>query len=66
MTYPLEDAGFTLWFGDVEAHLNRLHGVGTKDLGFDRRALAERYYSGQSVFTFIDGLAGMLGLREIA
>ena len=66
MSYPLEDAGFTLWHSDVETHLKRLHGTSAKELGFDRRSLADRYYAGDSVFTFIDGLAGTLGLRRIA
>ncbi len=53
MTYPLEDGGFTLWHGDVEAGLKRLHHTSTKDLGFDRHALQERYYAGESVFAFL-------------
>lgn len=64
MTYPLEDGGFILWHGDVESQLKRLHGVTIKELGYDRRALAERYYAGDSVFGFIDHIAGMLGLPE--
>lgn len=66
MSYPLEDNGFTLWHGDVEAQLKRLHGVSSKELGFDRRSLADRYYAGDSVFGFIDHIAGMLGLPERA
>jgi hypothetical protein len=66
MSYPLEDAGFTLWYGDIESHLKRVHGVTSKDLGFDRRALADRYYAGDSVFAFIDHIAGKLGMPERA
>lgn len=53
MTYPLEDGGFTLWHGDIEASLKRLHGTSTKDLGFDRHALQQRYYAGESIFAFL-------------
>lgn len=66
MSYPLEDGGFTLWYGDVETHLKRIHGVTAKDLGLDRRSLADRYYAGDTVFAFIDRIAGMLGLPERA
>ena len=64
MTYPLEVGGVILWHGDVESQLKRLHGVTIKELGYDRRALAERYYAGDSVFGFIDHICGMLGLPE--
>ncbi|MDR3439356.1 hypothetical protein [Telmatospirillum sp.] len=60
MPYPLEDAGFTLWLGDIETHLKRLHGLSTRELGFDRHALQQCYYSGQSVFTVIDSIESTL------
>ncbi len=53
MTYPLEDGGFTLWYGDIEANLKRLHDTCAKELGFDRHALQHRYYAGESVFAFL-------------
>ena len=53
MTYPLEDGGFTLWHGDIETSLKRLHDTCTKDLGFNRHALQQRYYAGESVFAFL-------------
>lgn len=56
MSHPLEDGGFTLWHGDLDTHLKRVHGVTSKDLGVPRRMLQERYYAGTSVFTVIDSL----------
>lgn len=56
MSHPLEDGGFTLWHGDLDTHLKRVHGVTSKDLGVPRRTLQERYYAGTSVFTVIDSL----------
>ena len=66
MTYPLVDAGFTLWFGDVETHLKRVHNVSIKDLGLDRRSLADRYYAGDTVFAFLDRLSATLGALKPA
>jgi hypothetical protein len=63
MTYPLEDAGFTLWHGDIETSLKRLHGTSTKDLGFNRHALQQRYYAGESVFTFLAAIDVTLNER---
>jgi hypothetical protein len=63
VTYPLEDAGFTLWHGDVETNLKRQHGLSTKDLGLDRHSLQQRYYAGESVFTFLASIAPLLGVR---
>jgi len=53
MTYPLEDAGFTLWHSDIETGLKRQHGVSSKDLGINRHTLQQRYYAGESVFTVL-------------
>ncbi len=64
MTYPLEDAGFTLWCGDIESHLKRVHGTSTKELGFDRRSLQAHYYSGDTVFTVLDRIAVLIGMRD--
>lgn len=65
MPYPLEDGGFTLWYGDIEASLKRLHGTSAKALGFDRQALQQRYYAGESVFSVLAAidlrLAGPVG-----
>ncbi len=63
MAFPIDDTGFTLWHYNVEAHLKRVHGISTKDLGLDRRSLQERYYAGDSVFTYLDRIAGLLGNR---
>lgn len=57
MSHPLEDGGFTLWQGDLETQLKRMHGMTLKDLGLPRRALQERYYSGTSVFAMLDIVA---------
>jgi hypothetical protein len=56
MPYPLEDAGFTLWCSDIETRLMSLYRSTPKDMGFDRRALQQRYYAGESVFTFLDSI----------
>jgi hypothetical protein len=56
MTYPLEDAGFTLWHSDIETSLKSNHGISTKELGLNRHALQQRYYAGESVFTFLAAL----------
>lgn len=53
MPFPLEDGGFTLWYGDVEANLKRLYGTSATDLGYDRHTLQQRYYAGESVFSFL-------------
>lgn len=66
MSFPLEDTGFTLWYGDLETQLKSLHGVTAKELGLDRHSLAARYYAGDTVFGFIDHIAGMLGMPERA
>ncbi len=63
MTYPLVDAGFTLWFSDIEAHLKRVYNTSIKDLGLDRRSLADRYYAGETVFAFLDRLSPTLALK---
>lgn len=65
MPFPLEDAGFTLWHGDVEAHLKRMHGVSTKDLGLDLHTLQQRYYAGVTVFAFLDDIAGLVGMAKV-
>jgi len=57
MTYPLEDAGFTLWYGDIETSLKRLYDTCAEDLGLDRHSLQRRYYAGESVFTFLASIA---------
>ena len=56
----------TLWYGDLETQLKSLHGVTAKELGLDRHSLAARYYAGDTVFGFIDHIAGMLGMPERA
>lgn len=66
MPFPLEDAGFTLWHGDVETHLKRMHGISTKDLGLDLHALQKRYYAGESVFTFLEAIAGLVASPKMA
>ncbi|PKU24840.1 hypothetical protein [Telmatospirillum siberiense] len=53
MTFPLEDGGFTLWYGDIEANLKRLYGASAKDLGYDRHILQQRYYAGESIFAVL-------------
>lgn len=57
MTHPLEDVGFTLWQGDLDTQLKRMHNVTLKDLGVPRRALQDRYYGGTSVFAMLDMIA---------
>lgn len=66
MTYPLEDTGFTLWHYNIEAHLKRVHGLTTKELGLDRRSLQDRYYAGDSVFAFLDRIATLIGAARVA
>ncbi len=56
MSHPLEDGGFTLWHGDLDTHLKRVHGVTSKDLGVPRRSLQEKYYAGTSIFATADVL----------
>lgn len=56
MSHPLEDGGFTLWHGDLDTQLKRIHGVTSKELGVSRRSLQEKYYAGTSVFTMVDSL----------
>lgn len=53
MPFPLEDGGFTLWYGDIEANVKRLYGASAKDLGYDRHNLQRRYYAGESVFAVL-------------
>ncbi len=57
MSHPLEDGGFTLWQGDLETQLKRLHGTSLKELGLSRRSLQERYYAGTSVFAMLGLIA---------
>lgn len=57
LAHPLEDTNFTHWRGDLETQLKRLHGVNLRDLGIDRRSLQDRFYSGESLFTALDGIA---------
>lgn len=62
MSYPLIDAGFTHWCGDLETHLIERHGVHMNALGIDRRDLMQSYYGGQSLFSVMDRLALQFGL----
>lgn len=57
MTHPLVDPGFTIWHGDLETQLKRIHGVGLKDLGVDRRSLQAAYYAGDNILAVLDRLA---------
>ncbi|MBF0394168.1 MAG: hypothetical protein HQL38_15945 [Alphaproteobacteria bacterium] len=54
MSYPFEDNGFMIWYGDLETQIKRMHGVSAKDLGLERRSLQKHYYSGESVFSVLD------------
>lgn len=56
MTFPIDDAGFTLWHGDLDTQLKQLHGMTSREMGLERRWLAEHYYAGVSVATFIGQL----------
>lgn len=49
MTFPIEDAGFTLWHADLDTRMKQLYGTTSGDLDFDRRWLAECYYAGATV-----------------
>ncbi|MTJ83524.1 MAG: hypothetical protein F8N37_21265 [Telmatospirillum sp.] len=60
MPYPLEDAGFTLWYGDIETQLKLQHGATARDLGLDRHMLQQRYYAGESVFTALASIEAAL------
>lgn len=57
MSYPIEDAGFTLWLGDLDTQLKRFHGVTSKELGIQKRNLLDRYYTGESVFSALDSIS---------
>ncbi|MBY0431130.1 MAG: hypothetical protein K2Q10_08025 [Rhodospirillales bacterium] len=57
MPYPIEDAGFTLWHSDLDERLQLTHGVTSKKLGLDRKALQNRYYGGESVFVALDHIS---------
>lgn len=57
LAHPLEDPNFTHWHGDLDTQLKRFHGVTSGDLGIARRTLQERYYSGESLFAALDGIA---------
>lgn len=63
MSHPLEDGGFTLWHGDLDTQLKRIHGVTSKDLGVPRRALQEKYYAGTSVFAALEALVSQHQLK---
>ncbi|WP_142849752.1 hypothetical protein [Telmatospirillum sp. J64-1] len=57
MSHPIEDTGFTIWHGDLDSQLKRIHGVTSKDLGIPRRALQDLYYGGRSVFAVFEQLS---------
>jgi hypothetical protein len=57
MSYPLVDSGYTMWCGDLDTQLKRLHGFTARELGFDSRSLVKRYYAGESIFSIIDELS---------
>ncbi len=56
MTHPLVDPGFTIWHGDLDTQLKRIHGVTLRELNVDRRFLQGAYYAGDNVIAVLDRL----------
>lgn len=63
MSYPLFDAGFTLWAADLDARLMDRHGRSCRALGVDTRLLLGSYYGGASVNAALELIASTYRLE---
>ncbi len=64
MSFPLEDAGFTLWHSDLDTQLKMQLGVTSRELGVDRRSLQQRYYGGENVFTVLQAISRQFRMAQ--